>query len=338
MQVRGAPLIAIVAALGLASHLLSEFADCTDETPLSTVHDFLLCNIEFLKTSRPTAVNLFEAMGLLSSAITKSLLDQPSTPVFVTSFVELCESLLARDIADNKAIGKNGATFLSQKLDSAPYSVLTHCNTGALATAGYGTALGIIRSLHSDSPNLSHVYCTETRPYNQGARLTAFELHSENIPYTLITDSMVSYLFESLKAANKPPIKAIIVGADRVCRNGDVANKIGTLQLSIIANHFGIDFIVAAPSTTVDLSLQNGSQIPIEHRPSSEMLQVSGILINNSSLSLDRAAVSIAPEFNVWNPSFDVTPASNISAIVTEKFVYTRNPISNDFDLSVSPL
>ncbi|PVV02716.1 hypothetical protein BB560_002821 [Smittium megazygosporum] len=346
MNVRGAPLIAIVAALGLASHLVV-FANenSGNDGSFDKVLDFSITGIKKLRLSRPTAVNLFEAMDILEQLVESLKLDlnqsdkseQEKVEAFVNEFVAKCEWMKDRDIADNLSMGNLGSEYLISKHyktnadQSGKFSVLTHCNTGSLATAGYGTALGIIRSCYKANLGLDHVYCTETRPYNQGSRLTAFELDHDKIPYTLITDSM--------KTA---PIKAIIVGADRVCANGDVANKIGTFQLSLIANHYGIDFIIAAPTTTIDLSLPSGSHIPIESRSSSEILTASGTLIENDSSSNrnnektpQRVSVAVAPDsFNVWNPAFDVTPAKYITAIVTETCVFLKDPATGEFDLS----
>jgi methylthioribose-1-phosphate isomerase len=199
----------------------------------------------------------------------------------------------------------------------------------SLATAGYGTALGIIRSLYSWS-KLSHAYFTETRPYNQGARLTAYELIHDKIPSTLICDSMVS----ALLSLNKNNIEAIIVGADRVASNGDTANKIGTYQLAITAKYHNIMFIVAAPSTSIDLNIKSGKDIIIEERDNEEVIYVKGFVeIENGELEIKK--VRLPPEgVKVWNPSFDVTPAELITAIVTEKGVVTKDNETNEFNLS----
>lgn len=193
----------------------------------------------------------------------------------------------------------------------------------SLATAGWGTALGIIRDLHRNG-HLKHAYCTETRPYNQGSRLTAYELVYESIPATLICDSMASALLRQ-----NPGVQAIIVGADRVAANGDTANKIGTYQLAITAKHHGILFIVAAPSTSIDLCINSGKDIVIEERPAKELVTTTGLLENNQSATVKTAAEGI----NVWNPSFDVTPSSLISAIVTERGVVVKQEGQSEFDL-----
>jgi len=204
-------------------------------------------------------------------------------------------------------------------------SVLTHCNTGSLATSGHGTALGIIRSLHKMN-YLDHAFCTETRPYNQGSRLTAFELVYEKIPSTLITDSMAGALFHRKKTEKN--ISAVIVGADRVVRNGDTANKIGTYTLAVLAKAHGIKFIVAAPTTSIDLETETGNGVKIEDRAQKELTQISGAVVDkNGNIDVSKTArVAIASqEIDVWNPSFDVTPHEYIDAIVTEKGVVVKD-------------
>lgn len=219
--------------------------------------------------------------------------------------ISWAEDMLEKDLSDNRSIGDLGARHLLER--AAPQGgkviVLTHCNTGALATAGYGTALGVIRSLHSLG-RLEHAFCTETRPYNQGARLTAFELVYEHIPATLITDSMVA------AAMAHKGVSAVVVGADRVVANGDTANKVGTYQLAIAAKHHGIPFYVAAPSSSCDLRLESGQEIIIEERPGQELTDVNGVRI-------------AAPGIGVWNPAFDVTPHDLITGgIITELGVF----------------
>jgi methylthioribose-1-phosphate isomerase len=211
--------------------------------------------------------------------------------------------------------------------------------SSALATSGYGTALGVIRSLHAAN-RLDHAYCTETRPYNQGSRLTAFELVYENIPSTLVTDSMVA----ALLASEERGISVIIVGADRVAANGDVVNKIGTYGLAVLAKHHGIRFVVAAPRTTIDLDTKSGSDIIIEERPASEVTTIRGLLERETSTGLlDIETMRIAaPGINVWNPAFDVTPASLIDAIITEMGVVGKNShglfeLAMLFEHSLSP-
>ncbi|KAJ2895723.1 S-methyl-5-thioribose-1-phosphate isomerase, partial [Coemansia aciculifera] len=261
MQTRGAPAIAIVAALSLAAELLQS-------DTIATV-SFIEGRLDYLATSRPTAVNLFDAIRKLKAAV-HAAHDRGDKDI-TQAYVSAAEAMLAADVADNQAIGRLGAEFILSRSNESPVKVLTHCNTGALATAGHGTALGIIRSLHGQKDVLEHVYFTETRPYNQGARLTAYELLVEEIPATLVCDSAVSALLRS-----DPSIRAIVVGADRVARNGDTANKIGTYQLAIAAKFHGRDFIVAAPTTSIDLDLASGDGIVIEERAMDEVLVTEG--------------------------------------------------------------
>ena len=193
--------------------------------------------------------------------------------------------------------------------------------SSSLATGGYGTALGIIRSLYFKG-HLMHAYFTETRPYNQGARLTAYELLSDDIPSTMICDSMAAALM------SKTEIDAIVLGADRVARNGDTANKIGTCQLAIVAKYYGVKFIVAAPTSSIDLNTLSGKEIIIEERPSEEVVKVAGLLEDNRVYG---KVLTTPRNVNVWNPSFDVTPATLITAIVTEYGIITKNPDTNEF-------
>lgn len=201
-------------------------------------------------------------------------------------------------------------------------------NIRSLATAGYGTALGVIRALHT-TDNLRHAYCTETRPYLQGARLTAFELVHENIPSTLITDNMVG----ALLADKTKAIDAIVVGADRIAANGDTANKIGTYSLAVLAKFHGVKFLVAAPRTSIDMQTRSGGDIKIEQRPKGELTNITGFDAGAKEGELASATIAIAPgEIGVWNPSFDVTPGSLIDGIVTECGVFVKDA-SGDFGL-----
>lgn len=205
--------------------------------------------------------------------------------------------------------------------------MLTHCNTGSLATSGHGTALGVVRSLR-DAGRLAHAFCTETRPYNQGSRLTAFELVHEGIPATLITDSMAGALFASARG-RESGLAAVVVGADRVVRNGDTANKIGTYALAVLARHHGLRFVVAAPTTSIDLRTPDGAGIRIEERRPEELTQITGAVVRpDGSVDETRSErVAVADQrINVWNPAFDVTPADLIDAIVTEKGVVGKSP------------
>jgi methylthioribose-1-phosphate isomerase len=358
----GAPAIAIVAALALAVELTNSALDRnTNDGQLSYIHD----RLDYLMGSRPTAVDLSNAIRLLKLTVNTAAIANaeisgtPSatpTPSFIReAYIKAAEKILEDDLTTNLAIGRYGAEYLRRQqlpvLDEVPtpeenplyyttsppgtqgapdrtyrkLSVLTHCNTGSLATSGHGTALGIIRSLHKMN-YLNHAYCTETRPYNQGGRLTAFELVYEKIPATLITDSMAGALFKRLK--RKMNIAAVIVGADRVARNGDTANKIGTYQLAVLAKHHGLKFVVAAPTTSIDLLTKSGDDIVIEDRPGTEFTQVSGAVVNpDGSVDTSKTArVAIAHQsINVWNPSFDVTPHELIDAIITEKGEVVRS-------------
>uniref|UniRef100_A0A0V0I723 Methylthioribose-1-phosphate isomerase n=1 Tax=Solanum chacoense TaxID=4108 RepID=A0A0V0I723_SOLCH len=314
MVVRGAPAIAIAAALSLAVEIsnLASFDGTSHDASV-----FLSKKLDFLVSSRPTAVNLSDAAVKLKEVISKAAATAKEANSVFQVYIEAAEVMLEDDVTSNKAIGSYGASFIKNYLtDSKNITILTHCNTGSLATAGYGTALGVIRALYADGA-LERAYCTETRPFNQGSRLTAFELVHENIPATLIADSAAAALM------NAGCVKAVIVGADRVAANGDTANKIGTYNLAVSAMHHGIPFYVAAPLTSVDLSLSSGQEIVIEERSSKELLHTRG------GLGEQVAASGIS----VWNPAFDVTPAKLISGIITEKGVITKNG-TDTFDIA----
>lgn len=309
MNVRGAPCIAAVGCLSIMVELKNILAKQgpnnlhqalrVDSTQVSgrEIFEWIIGRCEELVTSRPTAVNLSRALeGLCSFAERNLIIDSAADAI---SLVEKwCLKALSSGQSANRRLGDFGAQRLGSLKAGKPISVLTHCNTGSLATVDYGTALGVIRSLHG-SNMLKMAYCTETRPFNQGSRLTAWELVQDNIPATLIADSMVA----GLLADNK--VDAIVVGADRVARNGDTANKIGTFQIAVLAKHFEIPFFVASPTQTIDLKTESGQEIVIEQRPSDEMRYV--------------GSVQLAPsEVNIWNPCFDVTPARYIQGIITE--------------------
>ncbi|KAI8084963.1 S-methyl-5-thioribose-1-phosphate isomerase [Halteromyces radiatus] len=319
MKTRGAPAIAIVAALSLAVDVSARHARGEFGQSAATAFTFLENSLEYLKTSRPTAVNLFDAANKLSAINQQAAsIDSATASSVVQTYVQAAEQMLVDDVQDNKNIGKHGADFIIKNVkNNKDISVLTHCNTGSLATAGWGTALGIIRDLHARG-DLTHAYCTETRPYNQGSRLTAYELVYEKIPATLICDSMASALLNQ-----NTSVQAIIVGADRVAANGDTANKIGTYQLAITAKHHGILFIVAAPSTSIDLNTKTGEDIVIEERPPEELTNVTGIRLVDGKPTPTTVRTA-AQHIGVWNPSFDVTPNELISAIVTEKGVVVK--------------
>jgi methylthioribose-1-phosphate isomerase len=315
MKVRGAPAIAILAMLALSLEVLHSGLLEVDH-----LKSHVLELLNTLRSSRPTAVNLFNACDSVSVML-KSLntIDDIKKEIF-----EFANNYLNEDVLKNKQIGEYGGDFiLSISTSNNPIRILTHCNTGSLATGGYGTALGIIRYL--STKNLVQVFCTETRPYNQGSRLTAYELTVENLPNpTLICDSMVSYILNEGNIMEKP-ISAIVVGADRIAMNGDTANKIGTYQLAISAKYHGVPFIVAAPATTIDFNMKSGNEIIIEERNGNEVKTILGMDSTGRT-----EVVKIAADINVRNPAFDVTPWNLIHAIVTENGVFKNE---NGFNL-----
>eukprot|EP00804_Cyclotella_cryptica_P020288 CCRYP_015888-RA/>CCRYP_015888-RA protein AED:0.04 eAED:0.04 QI:54/1/1/1/1/1/2/265/384 len=307
MQIRGAPLIAIVAVLGLAVDLTSYPSTIRQLEGLGVdeIKRVIVEKMEYLKTSRPTAVNVFNAMEELSTTI---LADSSLTTreELLSALMTHASYMLERDVSDNRSIGSHGADEILAKVDERTnVRVITICNTGSLATAGWGTALGVARELCSRG-RMEGIACLETRPYNQGSRLTAYEILTEKMPNPcLLCDSMISSYLATKGSSNT----VCIVGADRVCANGDTANKIGTFQLAIVAKEFGVDFYVASPFTTLDVKLKSGKEIEIEERPPGELLESSG-----------------APkDMKCWNPGFDVTPAAYITGIITEKGVVRRS-------------
>ena len=287
MQVRGAPAIGVTAAMGMALGALAIRAG--DVSAFFAEMDRLAGE---MVTARPTAVNLAWAVRRILRCAAKHR-DLPIPAVQEALVREAC-LMKDEDVAANRAIGRHGQALLA---DGS--RVLTHCNAGALATAGYGTALGVIRAAVEAGKQLS-VWVDETRPFLQGARLTAWELHRSGIPVTLITDNMAGHLMQ------RGQVDAVVVGADRIAANGDTANKIGTYTLAVLARAHGVPFYVAAPLSTVDFGTPDGSGIPIEERPASEVTHVAGRLVAPEGV----AAV---------NPAFDVTPAAYISAIATEQ-------------------
>ncbi len=291
MVIRGAPAIGVAAAMGVALGAQAIIAD-THESFFRQLDN--VCDV--LGRTRPTAVNLFWGLERMkgvaeshrgeSLAIIRAALKQEAIRI------ERDDQTICRNI------GKWGATLIP---DGA--TVLTHCNAGGLATAGYGTALGVIRAAHEGGKKIQ-VFADETRPWLQGARLTAWELMKEGIPTTLISDNMAGFFM------NRGEITCCVVGADRIAANGDTANKIGTYSVAVLAKENNIPFYVAAPVSTLDLTLADGGQIPIEERPSHEVTHIKG--------------VSIGPVgVRVRNPSFDVTPARYITAIITENGIVT---------------
>ncbi|KAI1336254.1 hypothetical protein F5Y15DRAFT_208921 [Xylariaceae sp. FL0016] len=330
MRVRGAPAIAIVAALAHGVELHN--ASCKASTPEETIA-YIDSRLDYLKQSRPTAVDLTNAINHLKSTVRS--VDAPTKDAIIDAYIVASEEIFRKDTETNLLIGENGTKWLLAnapiKSTDGKVSVLTHCNTGSLATSGHGTALGIIRSLFT-AGQLYHAFCTETRPYNQGSRLTAFELVYEGIPSTLVTDSMAGALLNTRKT--KDHIAAVIVGADRVVRNGDTANKIGTYALAVLAKHHGVKFIVAAPTTSIDLQTVTGADIKIEERKPEELTQISGAVVGKDGrvdVSRGEKVATAHQEIGVWNPAFDVTPAELIDAVVTERGVVVKDE-SGTFD------
>jgi len=318
MKVRGAPAIAVVAALSLAVEAEQKIK-AGQIGNVGEMASIFLKKLEYLKNSRPTAVNLFimadDFKTKINNLVTMHGTEHDGKLVLETIINE-AEELMNADVAENEAISKFGAEHIqSMYPDNSQLRIITHCNTGALATMKYGTALGVIRALHKNEV-IDRVFCTETRPYNQGARLTAFELVYEHIPATLVVDSAVSYLMKTKQ------IHAVVVGADRVCRNGDTANKIGTYQIAITAKHHGVPFFVAAPSKSVDITMNSGDEIHIEQRSETE--------ITNNAQTKERVVVK---GIDVWNPGFDVTPAELITGIITELGVVTEKDNNGKYDV-----
>ncbi|VVC35586.1 Hypothetical protein CINCED_3A000645 [Cinara cedri] len=269
MQVRGAPAIAIVGCLSLAVEISKE-----EFEKKKALRREVEGKLNYLISARPTAVNMKQAADHLISYINSLDNDESiSAQEMQARFVAAIEAMLEKDISDNRSIGEFGAkAILNSVMDGEQVRILTHCNTGSLATAYFGTALGVVRCLHSAS-RLENCYFTETRPYNQGARLTAYELIHDKIPSTLVCDSTVAYLMKTAQ------ISAVVVGADRVASNGDTANKIGTYQIAVVAKHHEVPFYVAAPLTSIDFSVNTGDNIVIEERPQIEMTHINNLRI-----------------------------------------------------------
>ncbi len=298
LRVRGAPAIGCSAALGVALAAYTSGAESTSEL-LSVVEDAA----EQLAATRPTAVNLFWALERMRQLAQQST--DLSPEAFRRVLLDEAQRIVGDDLDRCRRIGQYGAELIPQGAN-----ILTHCNAGALATAGYGTALGVIRAAHEQGKGI-HVWADETRPLLQGARLTAWELQQEGIPCTIICDSAAASLIQAGQ------VDCVIVGADRIAANGDVANKVGTYAVAVAAARHEVPFYVAAPLSTIDLSLASGQEIPIEQRSPQEVCYLAG-----------RAAQPICPEgVGVYNPAFDVTPAELIAAIITEVGV-ARQPLA----------
>jgi methylthioribose-1-phosphate isomerase len=287
MRVRGAPAIGVTAAMGLALG-----AQTIQAGNFKEFYGALQGMGSLLTQTRPTAVNLAWAVRRLLGLVRKS--SDLSIPEIKAALVTEAQAMQEEDIQINRAMGQYG-----QSLVPNPARVLTHCNAGGLATAGYGTAVGVIRAA-AEAGKRVMVWVDETRPLLQGARLTAWELGRAGIPVTLITDNMAAHFM------GRGQVDLVVVGADRIARNGDVANKIGTYGVALLARAHGIPFYVAAPISTLDLTLMNGSQIPIEERAAAEVTHVGGRQL-------------APPGIRVANPAFDVTPASLVDAIITER-------------------
>ncbi len=299
MVIRGAPAIGVAAAMGVALGVRDSPAQNTGDLRA----DFEII-AKAISETRPTAVNLFWAVKRMREVFEQSLAAGGAEAEVISRaknrLVAEAQRILAEDIAINQAMGRHGAGLLKESM-----TVLTHCNAGALATGGYGTALGVIRAAVAEGKAI-RVFADETRPFLQGARLTAWELLQDRIPVTLITDNMAGYFMK------QGTIHAVIVGADRIATNGDVANKIGTYSVAVLARENGIPFYVAAPLSTIDLSLSSGDEIPIEERSAGEVTHLSGMQIAPASVE-------------ARHPAFDVTPHRYVSAIITERGV-ARDP------------
>ena len=289
MVVRGAPAIGVAAAMGIAIGVENSKAESVGELKRELDQ---IC--EIIGKTRPTAVNLFWAIRRMQEKFERVRV-RPLAQI-KQDLIEESKRMHAEDIAANQAMGRHGATLMPSE-----GGVLTHCNAGALATAGYGTALGVIRAAVDQGKKI-HVYADETRPFLQGSRLTAWELMKDGIPTTVISDNMAGAMMRQGK------IGAIVVGADRIAANGDVANKIGTYSVAVLAKENGIPFYVAAPISTVDMECADGGGIPIEQRNPKEVTHIGGKQMVPDGVSVE-------------NPAFDVTPAKYITAIITERGV-----------------
>jgi methylthioribose-1-phosphate isomerase len=294
MVIRGAPAIGVAAAMGVALGVERSKARTLDELRAEFPS---IC--QTIAQTRPTAVDLFWAVERMTRRFEQLASGNTPPNALRRAMVEEARAIHAEKRATDEAMGRHGADLMPEA-----GQVMTHCNAGALATAGIGSALGVIRVAVEQGRKL-HVLVPETRPYLQGARLTAWELHEGGIPLTLITDNMVGHFMKT------GSVGAVVVGADRIAANGDTANKIGTYQIAVLAREHGVPFYVAAPVSTFDLSISSGEQIPIEERAAEEVTHLCG--------------VRIAPDVAAANPAFDVTPARLISAIICERGV-ARSP------------
>lgn len=299
LKVRGAPLIGVAAAMGLALGI-TQYQGTLEDFP-----EYYASIRDELAATRPTAVNLFWALQRMDDVYRQNLLK--SSAEIGKRMLDEAQAMYQDDIQTNKLIGKHGAELFDK-----PSRVMTICNAGALATCGYGTALGVIRAAHQQN-KIEQVWACETRPVLQGARLTVWELMQDKIPVRLITDNMAGYIMQLGQ------VDAVIVGADRIAANGDTANKIGTYTLAVLAKHHDIPFYVAAPQSTIDRSIASGKDIPIEERAAEEVRLVRGVSLT-------------VKEVEVYNPAFDVTPNNLITGIITEKGV-----LSPPYEYSLKP-
>jgi methylthioribose-1-phosphate isomerase len=297
MVIRGAPAIGVAAAMGAALGVLHSSASSVENLRAEFSE---ICDT--LAKTRPTAVDLFWAIERMKRRFVELTLETSGLGKIRQGMVEEAKQVHLEKRATDEAIGRFGAEFMPRE-----GHVMTQCNAGALATAGIGTALGVIRIAFEQGKKL-HVLVPETRPYLQGARLTAWELHKGGIPLTLITDNMVGHFLKTAK------VGAIVTGADRIAANGDTANKIGTYQIAVLAKENNVPFYIAAPVSTFDLSIPDGDHIPIEQRSAAEVTHLQG--------------VRIAPDVHAAHPAFDVTPARYIAAIFTERGV-ARAPFTD---------
>lgn len=301
--VRGAPAIGVAAAYGV---VLSAQEAISKGLREEQFYDYIIEGKRVLSLTRPTAVNLFWALKRMENKLNKSR-SLPETRI-CDLLLQEAKLIQQEDIICCKKIGEYGNQVITYNA-----GILTHCNAGALATAGIGTALGVIRKAFESRKNI-HVYSDETRPLLQGARLTAWELCKDNIPTTLITDNMAGYLMKLKK------IDVVVVGADRIASNGDTANKIGTYSAAVLAKEHGIPFFIAAPKSTIDISLRNGDEINIEERDKDEVRNIFG--------------TQIAPcNVDTFNPAFDVTPHNYITGIITEEGI-----IREPYELSIKEM
>jgi methylthioribose-1-phosphate isomerase len=303
MVVRGAPAIGVAAAMGVALGTRDAAAGTLEDL---RNHFDLVC--DRISKTRPTAVNLFWGIQRMRARFDRAAGERLSTSQIKSGLIDEAKNIHSEDIESNKRMGSFGAALMPDE-----GTVLTHCNAGALATAGYGTALGVIRAA-VESGKRVHVLADETRPFLQGARLTAWEMAKDGVPVTLITDNMAGHFLKS------GSVSCVVVGADRIASNGDVANKIGTYMVAVAAHENNVPFYVAAPLSTIDFSLNSGDEIPIESRSSTEVTHIKGHQIAPGGIS-------------VANPAFDVTPHRFVSAIITDAGI-AREP----YDLSLNAL